>query len=209
MRTRLRIILIEDAAADAELITRELKASGLAFALIRIETESDFRQELSLRPPHLILSDHGLPSFDGFRALSIARAERPDLPFIFVSGSNDPHMVAQMYEAGATDYVFKHDLGDLRPAVLEALKANPDLWLLSTGDAASQTQTELDLHLPANSTFGLSTPVVGHLLFCPQCRRLHDETGNETGMENYCGTHPETVVVREICRECAENPPTS
>lgn len=208
MKTRFRILLIEDAAADAELITRELKASGLVFALTRIETESEFRQELSLRPPHLILSDHGLPSFDGFHALAITRAERPDLPFIFVSGSNDPYMVALMYEAGATDYVFKHDLSDLRSAVLEVLKANPDLWLLSTRDAGSQTQTELDLHLPANSAVGLLTSV-GHLLFCPQCRRLRDETGNETGMENYCGTHPETIVVREVCRQCAENAPTS
>src|SRR6266498_2625979 len=125
MKTNLRILLLEDDATDAELIAQGLKSSGFSFRLARIETESDLRRELERDTPDLILSDHGLPSFDGFKALEIVRETRPTLPFIFVSGSNDQGMVAKMYEEGATDYVFKHDLGDLKTAVHDALESAP------------------------------------------------------------------------------------
>src|SRR5688572_5360282 len=107
MKTKLRILLLEDDAADADLIEHELESAGLAFHLARIQTEAELRHELDSEEPDLILSDHGLPTFDGFAALEIVRETRPELPFIFVSGSNDQGMVARMYEQGATDYVFK------------------------------------------------------------------------------------------------------
>jgi len=200
---RLKILLIEDAAADAELITRELQASGLPFVLTRVETESAFRHELATHPPDLILSDHGLPSFSGFRALEIVRAERPGLPFIFVSGSNDPGMVAQMYEIGATDYVFKHDLGDLKAAVLQALGARGNAWLTAgAGDPAAQTELDLQLQIP-----DLGIPVfasgTGHLSFCPQCRTVRDEHGSQVDMDSYCANRAECVVQRTLCTDCA------
>jgi len=200
---RLRILLVEDAAADAELITRQLLASGLAFSLTRVETESAFRQELTAHPPDLVLSDHGLPFFSGFRALEIVHEEHPELPFIFVSGSNDPNMVAHMYEVGATDYVFKHDLEDLKPAVFQALETRGGDWWTSQEGEPAPTQTELDLHLPVTD-FGipLAVPCAGHLWFCPQCRKLRNDTGNEVEVLEYCTHCAEILVQREVCNEC-------
>jgi len=200
----LRILLIEDAAADAELITRELKASGLRFVLTRVETEPAFRHELAVRPPDLILSDHGLPAFSGFRALEIIREERPTVPFIFVSGSNDPSMVAQMYELGATDYVFKQDLGDLKTAVLQVLGTRSGTWSPDK-DHPAAGQPELNLELPVPN---LGVPVfatsIGHLSFCPECCKIRDETGSEVEMARYCMSRAEIVVQREICADCEQ-----
>src|SRR4051812_13399515 len=117
MQTKLHILLLEDDHADAELIAHELKAAGFSFRLKRIETEAELLRELRAQKPDLILSDHGLPSFDGFKALKIVRETCPELPFIFVSGSNDQGMVVQMHDQGATDYVYKKDMGDLKSAV--------------------------------------------------------------------------------------------
>ena len=72
VKTDLQILLIEDNAADAELIAHELTAGGFSFSLITVETEVAFRRELKGKPD-LILSDHGLPAFNGFRALEITR----------------------------------------------------------------------------------------------------------------------------------------
>jgi len=200
---RLRVLLIEDAAADAELITRELKASGLSFALTRVETEQDFRQELTAHPPDLVLSDHGLPQFSGFRALEIVHEEFPELPFIFVSGSNDPNMVAHMYEVGATDYVFKHDLGDLKTAVLHALAARAGHWLPPGDHDPPPEQTELALQLPeSNSGIPIITPGVGHLSFCPQCRKVRDDAGQEIELTDYCSRCAEILVQRAVCTDC-------
>src|SRR5262245_46550891 len=101
MQNKLHILLLEDDLADAALIAHELEAGGFAFRLTRIQTEAELRRELGMGMPDLILSDHGLPDFDGFKALEIVRETSPELPFIFVSGSNDQGMVVHMHEQGA------------------------------------------------------------------------------------------------------------
>jgi len=117
----LKILLLEDSRFDAELIAKELKKLRHPFQLEAIQSEIELRHALAFQPPDLILSDHGLPSFDGFKALEIVREESPELPFIFVSGSNNQQMVVDMHEQGATDYVFKRDLGNLCPTIKRAL----------------------------------------------------------------------------------------
>src|SRR5215831_10352421 len=121
----LKILLLEDNVADAALVAHQLESAGLLFRLRSIETEAELRQAMEAETPDLILSDHGLPSFSGFKALQIVRATHPNLPFIFVSGSNDQGVVTKMYDEGATDYVYKRDIGDLKSAVLRALKPAP------------------------------------------------------------------------------------
>lgn len=206
MKTKLRILLIEDDVADAELISHELKSSGLAFALTRVQTEPEFRQEMASDRPDLILSDHGLPSFSGFRALEITRQEHPQLPFIFVSGSNDQGMVAQMHEAGATDYVFKRDIRDLKSAVLEALaphQEEPPLPMaLQAEPLPAQPEFKLELP-PVNLEARIASPVPGHLFFCPRCHFAHDEAGRFVRLEDYCGNCAESIVVRRVCTVCA------
>ena len=195
MKSKLRILLVEDDAADAELIEQQLKGSGFSFALTRVQTEDDFRRHLQAESPDVILSDHGLPSFSGFKALEITRSDFPKKPFIFVSGSNDQGMVADMYEQGATDYVFKRDLGDLKAAVLKALdevieKPSPD---------SNESLPALgELSLPVVSVAGAP----GKLLFCPRCWQALDELGQAVLMESYCTSRPEVSVVRQVCAQC-------
>ena len=195
----LRILLLEDDAFDADMIVHELEASGFSFELERILTEVELRRELE-KLPDLILSDHGLPSFDGFTALDIVREVRPDLPFIFVSGSNDQGMVARMYEQGATDYVFKRDLGDLKTAVASALDLPPQ----RREEKILSPQPELKLHLPPATT---KQPVIslplGRLSFCPNCRQTWDEAGRLVDVERYLGSHAEVVTLRKFCTDCA------
>jgi signal transduction histidine kinase len=69
----------------------------------------------------IILADYMLPSFDGFSALAIAREERPDVPFIFVTGSLGEEVAIESLKRGATDYVLKHRLSRLVAAVNRAL----------------------------------------------------------------------------------------
>jgi len=72
--------------------------------------------------PSLILSDHGLPDFDGFAALAIAKKQAPDVPFIFVTGSLGEEMTIKALKSGAADFVLKHQLATLPPAVHRALR---------------------------------------------------------------------------------------
>lgn len=118
----LRILVLEDVPADVVLIDRELRQAGISFAVKRVETRDEFARELEENPPDLILSDHGLPSFDGFAALGLARSKFPDIPFIFVTGSMGEELAIESLRGGATDYVLKSRLANLAPAVERALR---------------------------------------------------------------------------------------
>src|SRR5213595_1794490 len=83
----LRILLLEDVPADAALIERHLTKSGLEFVSQRVDTRARFEQALREFVPDIILSDHGLPGFDGSAALELVNERFPTLPVILVTGS--------------------------------------------------------------------------------------------------------------------------
>lgn len=114
--------MLEDEARDAELVQHTLKAEGFEFTFRRVDTEGDFLDALKRFEPNVILSDHGLPAFDGFRALALAQKKYPDAPFIFVTGSLGEEMAIKALKSGATDFILKHHLSTLPPAMHRALK---------------------------------------------------------------------------------------
>jgi diguanylate cyclase (GGDEF)-like protein len=83
----LRLLIVEDVAAEAELAVRHLTSGGISCLPRTVADEREFRAALELFRPHLILSDFTLPAFDGLAALAIAREQAPDTPFIFLSGT--------------------------------------------------------------------------------------------------------------------------
>src|SRR5688572_1227007 len=105
--------MVEDEARDAELAEHTLRQSGFEFTFRRVDSEREFVRELQQFDPNVILSDHGLPSFDGFAALNIAQERSPDVPFIFVTGSLGEEMAINALKSGAADFVLKHRLTTL------------------------------------------------------------------------------------------------
>jgi len=121
MSEPLRILLLEDSAADAELNLQELRDAGYDPEWTRVETESGFLQGLKV-PPDLILADFSLPCFDGLRALKLLRERGLDVPFILVSGMLGEENAVEAMKQGATDYLLKDRLARLGPAVALALE---------------------------------------------------------------------------------------
>ena len=122
MTKPLHILILEDHATDADLVTRELQQGGISFTAKRVWTEVDFLAELHNSSLDLILADYSLPAYDGLSALKLAQQERPDLPFIIVSGSVGEEKAIDALHHGTTDYVLKQRLGRLVPAVRRALR---------------------------------------------------------------------------------------
>ncbi len=114
--------MVEDEAQDATLVEHTLKEGGFQFCFKRVDNEEGFLRELESFHPSVILSDHGLPAFDGFSALSLAQKQAPDVPFIFVTGSLGEEMTIKALKSGATDFVLKHRLSTLPPAIHRALR---------------------------------------------------------------------------------------
>jgi PAS domain S-box-containing protein len=122
VKNEIRILILEDVASDVVMITHELRQAGLRFRAQRVDTRTEFLQQLEHNPPDLILSDHGLPAFDGFTALAIAKDKCPDIPFIFVTSALGEELTIETFESGATDYVLKNRLSNLVPVVRRALR---------------------------------------------------------------------------------------
>lgn len=122
MNQVLKVLFVEDAEDDVELIIRALKRAEIHCAGRRVDTEADFRKELATERPQLILSDFSMPRFDAMQALAIARALYPDIPFIFVSGTMGEESAINALKGGAADYVLKQDLARLPSAVRRAFQ---------------------------------------------------------------------------------------
>ncbi|MGH8490203.1 MAG: putative bifunctional diguanylate cyclase/phosphodiesterase [Gammaproteobacteria bacterium] len=120
--TSIRVLYLEDSESDAELVQALLTEAGMACEFTRVETQAEFAAALEAGGFTLILSDNTLPAYDGLSALAYARERCPDLPFIFVSGTGGEEVAIESLKAGATDYVLKHQLSRLVPAVARALQ---------------------------------------------------------------------------------------
>ncbi len=134
---RLRILIAEDALTDVELIERELADTALAHVMHHVDTADAFVRALRDFAPDVILTDHSMPQFSARDALRLAREHRPETPVIVVTGSLDEETAADYIKAGAADYVVKHHLKRLGPAVLRALA------LKQTQDERSRAEAAL------------------------------------------------------------------
>src|SRR6266487_2167314 len=121
MPTLARILIVEDVATDAELIEREIRRAGIGCATRRVDTEPALREALRSFAPDLVLTDHSMPRLTARETLQLVHQETPDTPVIIVTGSLDEEIAAEYIKAGATDYVVKHHLERLGPAVQRAL----------------------------------------------------------------------------------------
>src|ERR1700676_3239080 len=122
MRQPLRILSVEDDPKDAELIQDLLATEGMVCEVTRVDTEAALLACVEQGGIDLILADYSFPSFAGLSALKFAMKPRPDVPFIFVSGTLGEEVAIEALKIGATDYVLKTRLSRLVPSVLRALR---------------------------------------------------------------------------------------
>lgn len=121
MKNPISILLIEDDANDAKLLSLELDKHYSA-TIRRVQTEQDYRDALSQYVPDIILSDYNLPVFDGMKALAIRQLIAPDIPFVLVTGSINESTAVNCMKAGADDYIIKEHLHRLVPAMEAAIR---------------------------------------------------------------------------------------
>jgi PAS domain S-box-containing protein len=119
---QLKILLLEDSPADAEMIAGRLRQDGIAFTLRTVDNGEAFERELAGVRPDIILADYHLPLFDGPGALDFTRENYSDIPFIFVTGTIGEEKAVETLQNGATDFVLKGNLARLAPAVLRAVR---------------------------------------------------------------------------------------
>ena len=122
MTTPLRILIVEDSEADAELLLRELRRGGYAPQYERVETPEALNAALTRQSWDLIVSDNAMPRLNGLQALQLTQEKGLDIPFILVSGSIGEDVAVAAMKAGAHDYLMKDNTARLLPAIERELR---------------------------------------------------------------------------------------
>jgi signal transduction histidine kinase len=117
----LRVVLLEDNPADAELVLRALRQNGFVVSHDVVETPGEFLRCIRTASYDVVLADYNLPQWRGMEALGLIHEEGLDIPLIIVTGSLGDVPAVECIKQGATDYVLKDGLARLSISVRRAL----------------------------------------------------------------------------------------
>ena len=119
MSERLSILVVDEDAAQRELVSRAFARSGIAADLTMAsgakEAEAALSEARSTSRIDVVLLDIGPPDLDGIELLArLRRSEHwHELPVFIMSGSTDPDQRARCYELGISGFIFKSDMTDM------------------------------------------------------------------------------------------------
>ena len=124
MNNRIKILHLEDSLRDSVLIHTIIDSGDFTNDYFWADNKDDFIHFLETENIDIILSDYSLPNYNGNEALNLIKEKYPFLPFIFVSGAMEEDAAINSLLNGATDYVLKHRLERLIPAIKRAHREN-------------------------------------------------------------------------------------
>ncbi len=122
MNQPLRLLIVEDSVDYIDLLLHAVRSLGYSVVAEAVDTPAAMRAALARQEWDLITSDHAMPEFSAPEALAIAKALRPDVPFIIVSGEIDLNLAVSLIKRGAQDYVRKSELIRLGPVIERELR---------------------------------------------------------------------------------------
>ncbi len=146
MNKPLRLLLVEDLEADAELLLINLKRYGYTVTQKRVDTAAGLTAALDAQTWDVVVSDYVMPGFSGLDALRIIQEKQPDLPCIVTSGRVGEDTAVAAMRAGARDYIMKDNLRRLGPAIERELQESASRRERGNAvEALRKSQEELDL----------------------------------------------------------------
>ena len=122
MAEAIKVLILEDSEADADLAIRELRRGGFDVQSARVQSGAAFDAALRGEAWDAVISDFNVLGFTALDALGIFRSAGLDIPFIMVSGTIGEEAAVEAMKAGASDYVMKANLARLAPALKRELQ---------------------------------------------------------------------------------------
>jgi signal transduction histidine kinase len=122
MSRPIRILLIEDSEQDAFFVLKQLEKQAYKPIWQRVQTADEVRASFKNSDWDVVISDYRMPGFTGLEALNLLKESGLDIPFIIVSGTIGEEIAVEAMKAGVNDYVLKHNLNRLVPAIEREIK---------------------------------------------------------------------------------------
>jgi len=131
----LRVLIVEDDAADAELTMSVLKRAGYPMAFNVIDSATDFEERLAHGDYDAILCDHNLGTWTGMDALEILKRSGRDISFLVLTAVLGDEAAVEYVKRGAADYLLKDRLERLPVALSRALRDKANREALRASEA--------------------------------------------------------------------------
>lgn len=160
--TSLRVLFVEDSPDDVELIRRELMRHGFQVEPRVAESRTEFLTAIKEGTWDVVLSDHSMKGFSSTDALHLLRDHDSDIPFIIVSGTIGEDSAVEAMRAGAHDYVLKHNLRRLGPAVERELREAANRRMQRSTQAALQASEQRLRHAQRMEAVGRLAGGIAH-----------------------------------------------
>ena len=117
-----KILVIEDESAIRRVLVKILSEESEDYLVEEAEDGSKGLELIKKNDYDLALCDIKMPKMDGVEVLQAARKEKPEIPFIMISGHGDLDTAVNTMRLGAFDYISKPpDLNRLLTTVRNAL----------------------------------------------------------------------------------------
>lgn len=185
----IKLLLVEDNAADALWVRKVLEKRAGAKLNFRIEHRTnlaDALDYLSSENPDIVLLDLGLPdSPGGLQTLELALEAAPHLPFVVFTGLSDEKLGVQAVQKGAQDYLVKGQV-------------NLDLLVRSLRYAIERKRMVSELQ----EALARVKILRGLLPICSKCKDIRDDQGYWRQIESYIKEHSEAEFSHSICPIC-------
>ena len=154
------ILVVDDEAEIREILRVALSSRN--YRCVTAENGAAAFELLRRRPFDIILSDIAMPEMDGMELLSKAKALRPEIKVILITGFGTLEWAKQAIRQGAFDYLEKpFELDDVRRAVDQAQLA-----------LRVEAQTDVDALRAAPPQRDTLTGLLNHRYFCEALTRL-------------------------------------
>ncbi|MEE8349048.1 MAG: PAS domain S-box protein [Acidobacteriota bacterium] len=200
MSIPLRVLMIEEDAANLELVKQELQNAGFEPAVTAVEIERDYFSQLDAEFD-LVISEYALLQFDALRALQILKEKKLAIPFVVIGGKLGEELAVECMKQGAADFVLKSRLNRLGPVVtrvLQEVRVEKEKRLV---EASSRQEMDQYRQIVESSPDGLALIREGKVVFMNRAgsklfgaaspKQLVDKDLSEL-------THPDSQVVKRL-----------
>jgi DNA-binding NtrC family response regulator len=188
------VLLVEDNAGDARLLQEALWDSpgAASFKLTHVMTLAEAKQSIEEGSCDLMLLDLSLPDSTGLKTLLSALEFAKDTAIVVLTGMNNDETAIEAVRKGAQDYLVKGQV-------------NANTLSRSLHYAMERKRLLQDRErLIAELQEALSTvkKLSGLLPICSSCKKIRDDRGYWTQVEQYIHDHSEAEFTHGICPEC-------
>lgn len=197
---RPRLLYMEDEPATAKVVQQRLQMAGFDVEIARDGVEG--LAMCTAGDYDAVLVDKNMPERDGLDVIQTL-ASRNGPPSIMVTGTGDELSAVKALKSGAADYIVKDPDGrylELLPVVVEQV-----LEQSAIGEAKRKAEEEKErLIVELQEALANVKTLSGLLPICANCKKIRDDDGYWTLVEDYISDHSDAEFSHGICPDCGK-----